>query len=118
MPKYVRTKDGIYEVVEDNNKEWGKQIVVKFPKNLNMKLADVKDQIIKQSDNLDELCDCFVTEGNRHIVWDKQQNKGITFEQVKDSFASYHFKIFGAVWCDKGLIYVAKMNKDGVLCLI
>lgn len=115
MPKYIRTEKGhIYEYVEQRIHPSQYLKFGQYRHNLNSEY----EQIIAQADTIEELCDCFVTEGNRHIVWDKQQNKGITFEQVKESFASYHFKIFGAVWCDKGLIYVAKMNKDGVLCLI
>ena len=26
--------------------------------------------------------------------------------------------VYGAIWTDKGLIYVAKMNSEGKLCLI
>ena len=131
MPKYIRTKDGIYEVVEDSNKEWGKQIVVKFPKNLNMKLADVKDQIIKQSDNLAELCDEAVAiypDGSHdncsvmHIV----DNNGfceavygclsVSADDLKKNYECW--EVYGAIWTDKGLIYVAKMNEKGELVLI
>ena len=110
--KYIRTKNGIYEVVEDNNKEWGKQIVVKFPKNLNMKLADVKDQILKQSDNIEELCDEFVVVNN--TCFNMPQLLGTEID--KDYYK--HEEVYGAIWTDKGLIYVAKMNDKGELELI
>ena len=29
-----------------------------------------------------------------------------------------NIEIYGAIWTDKGLIYVAKMNDKGELCLI
>jgi len=117
--KYIRTKNGIYEVVEDNNKEWGKQIVVKFPKNLNMKLADVKDQILKQADTIEELCDGFYATENS--CWEKDYylfgNKD--FEYFKD-FAKDFPNGFarGFIATDKGLLFVAKMNEKGELELI
>ena len=124
MPKYIRTEKGIYEVVEDSNKEWGKQIVVKFPKNLNMKLADVKDQIIAQSNNLAELCDEFVQTqkcfGGEIKYWILPKLEGKPIETVMEGI-KYHLKdgnIFGCIWTSKGLIYVAKMNENGVLELI
>ena len=107
--KYIRTKNGIYEVVEDNNKEWGKQIVVKLPKNLNMKLADVKDQILKQSDSIEELCDEFVVVNN--TCFNMPQLLGTKID--KDYYK--HEKVYGAIWTSKGLIYVAKMNDKGEL---
>ena len=103
MSKYIRTKNGIYD---------GEKYDADYFLDMNL------GKVAKQADTIEELCDCFVTEGNRHIVWDKQQNKGITFEQVKESFTSYHFKIYGAIWTDEGLIYVAKMNEEGELVLI
>jgi hypothetical protein len=127
MPKYIRTEKGIYEVVEDNNKEWGKQIVVKFPKNLNMKLADVKDQIINSSDNLAELCDEFVFNSDvSNYVIDKnyvEHAKATILKIYKensdiDYVKAMHPKFYGAIWTDKGLIYVAKMNDEGKLVLI
>jgi len=108
---YIRTKNGIYEVVEDNNKEWGKQIVVKFPKNLNMKLADVKDQILKQSDNIEELCDEFVVVNGKIHQTTKALNK------IKEYFNPYD-TFYGAVWCEWGLKYVAKLDDKGEFQLL
>ena len=110
--KYIRTKNGIYELVEDNNKEWGKQIVVKFPKNLNMKVADVKDQILKQADTIEELCDYFLIDKNdiEHyepttlLIFDD-------YDDFKYSMFGYEFASgYGCIKTDKGLIYVAKFN--------
>ena len=121
MPKYIRTEKGIYEVVEDSNKEWGKQIVVKFPKNLNMKLADVKDQIIKQANTIEELCDEFVYEKGCGANRGKPMISKNDFKSLSEWYVDYGFKVntvYGAIWTDKGLIYVAKMNDKGELELI
>ena len=113
---YIRTKDGIYKV--DEVKPYFLDEKQKLFINNELKVAINEQRVINQSENLEELCDCFVTKGIRHIVWDKQRNKNITFEQVKFSFASKDFKLYGAIWTSKGLIYVAKMNEKGELCLL
>lgn len=77
-----------------------------------------EETIIAEADTIEELCDCFVVVGKKHIVWDKDQLKGLTFGQVKFAFANEDFEIYGAIWTSKGLIYVAKMNENGDLVLI
>lgn len=102
--KYIITKDLIKYTFKDNADY--------------NQYDNIKNNILREADTIEELCDCFVTKGNKHIVWDKQHNKGIMFEQVKESYPNYHFEIYGAIWTDKGLIYVAKMNDKGELELI
>ena len=67
------------------------------------------DDVIKEADTIEELCDEFVCEWNvypalclllKRVPKDRQKN------------------IYGAIWTDKGLIYVAKMNNEGVLELL
>ena len=111
---FVRTKDKIIKVDETGYiKEvdvCGKNCLFLFNKNF-----FYGREVLKQADTIEELCDGFVTVGNKHIVWDKQHCLGLTFEQVKESYSTYHFKIYGAIWTDEGLIYVAKMNDKGEL---
>lgn len=84
----------------------------------NSYLSVSKEWVLAKSENLEELCDCFVTKGNKHIVWDKEQIPNLTFERLKESYPSWHFEIYGCIWTSKGLIYVAKMNEKGELCLL
>ena len=73
----------------------------------------------EQADTIKELCDVYVivgedkdTNGNP-ILWSIRQD--IPF------FMKYYFNyndIYAAIWTDKGLIYVAKMNSEGKLVLI
>ena len=59
------------------------------------------DDIAKEADTIEELCDCFVDyceEDDSHFVSTAIQGK---------------HEIYGAIWTDKGLIYVAKMNGKG-----
>ena len=105
---YIRTKEGIYEL-KDNGK-YGDLIKT-------IGLDNFLSQNYKQSDNLAELCDEFVFEmGLEHTICQ------LTFEQVRDNILNCELEsmstLYGAIWTDKGLIYVAKMNEKGELCLI
>jgi len=110
---YIRTKDGVFELVDtyymcvdgvetymyDNN---GRGVEIRG------------SQILKQSENLDELCDEFVgvdkTCENGHQLLRAIPYKCANF---------WNGGVYGAIWVDgKGLIYVAKMNDKGDLELI
>jgi len=110
---FVRTKDEILKVLDvDFGKETKIKIYHTATKMFTAKL------VLKEADTIEELCDGFVTVGNKHIVWDKQHCLGLTFEQVKESYSTYHFKIYGAIWTDTGLKYIAKLNEKGEFELI
>jgi hypothetical protein len=90
--KYIRTKDGIFSA----EVEW----TSKPPKNI----------AIKRADTIEELCDEFVG-----ISDDKPQ----MLRFVPYACAQYwNGGVYGAIWTDKGLIYVAKMNDKGELELL
>lgn len=104
--KYIRTKDGIFEVVKEDD-EWV-DIISNFERKTKCQCCIKKKGIIKQADTIEELCDEFVVEDRDefaifHNLKLAKQTKGI---------------IYGAIWTDKGLIYVAKMNEKGELELI
>lgn len=62
------------------------------------------------SNYIEELCDEFVSvRDNWHDHWDN-------FEEPKTLCSES--EIYGAIWTDKGLIYVAKMNDKGELELL
>ena len=101
--KYIRTKDGIFEV--DGYDDRG--VCVCGGK------AFYRDEYIKQADTIEELCDEFVYafKDNRPVIVDEEQIKTLTLlNQLKF--------VYGAIWTDKGLIYVAKLNEKGELVLI
>ena len=111
MSKYIKTKDGIYEVGE--LVETRSAILDK----LHTKYY-LKQNIIAKGNTIKELCDAFVFEmGAEHTICK------LTFEQVRDNIFNCELedmsRLYGAIWVDgKGLIYVAKMNKTGDLVLI
>lgn len=105
--KYVRTKDGImvftdlpYDIDDSGNQSYK-----------GMKIADT----------IEELCDRFVIEYKQH----NEQHILKTFLRAERNFLRdkmyelNHIKnLYGAIWTDKGLIYVAKMNDKGELELL
>ena len=108
--KYIRTKDGIMNISQTNTP---------------YVIIDGEYRMIstfKQADTIEELCDVFV-------MFSRNRRKGISVLQSisyarlyvkRDNRYDGHYveKIYGAVWTDKGLIYVAKMNNEGVLELL
>lgn len=89
--KYIRTKDGIYS----EEIEW--------TSNPPKKLA------LAKSNKIEELCDEFIgIYKGRHI---KSLSKDLWI--LKDCES-----IYGAIWTDEGLIYVAKLNDEGEFELI
>ena len=105
---YIKTKDGVYEV---EGETYGKQgyYIDEFD-------CDVilKRQIIKQSENLEELCD-------RFVVIDKETKEVrniVTFLAYAKLWSPCKYDIYGCIWCEWGLKYVAKMNDKGNLELI
>lgn len=71
--------------------------------------------IVKQADTIEELCDGFVVvfEDKNHIVYSQ-----FKWAMDKAMWSGMPFMIYGAIWTDKGLIYVAKMNNKGVMELL
>ena len=102
---YIRTKDGVYEVKVNKYHE------LVYCKNNQIVLSC---NIIKQSENIEELCD-------RFVVMDKETKEVISivsFLEYAKLWSYCKYNIYGAIWTDKGLIYVAKMNDEGDLVLI
>ncbi len=111
---FIRTKNGIYKVTNDKYGVIEENGVFKIHcENMGHHWYSELD-VIAKSDNLAELIDCYVVEHTRLNV------KPVVFELDTNlnAFKNNLFTIYGAVWTSKGLIYVAKMNSEGVLCLI
>ena len=106
--KYIRTNSEVYDiddlyVCEELN---GKPYATK-----NGGWCIYKDSIVKEADTIEELCDEFVIKGTRGrylgTPLQECELRNIPITQI-----------YGAIWTDKGLIYVAKMNEKGELELI
>ena len=97
--KYIRTKDHLEELYINEVTEYGKEYYK------NCKIADT----------IEELCDEFVFITSKRKFINKMDFKRIELLFGKEEEL---LETYGAIWTDKGLIYVAKMNEKGVLCLL
>ena len=107
--KYIRTKDGrIGKFYQEQS----------FTITCSLGCID-KDNILNQADTIEELCDEFVM---LRLKDEMNDNEPIIFKHLdlaKSYFEKYlGYAIYGAIWTDKGLVYVAKMNKEGELELL
>ena len=108
--KYIRTKDEIYEPTKWQCDLSGEMILVKADNKFGNDKAFTKD-IIKQADTIEELCDRFIV-----VEHGLDDPFSVDFETTKTFISKA--KVYGAIWTDKGLIYVAKMNDKGELELL
>lgn len=106
--KYIRTKDGIIDISNlkidtKYNCYVDEQDVFQYPLNK-----------YREADTIEELVDEFIVMSGyslRHYTFKTLRNA------IKHSklFPFEVMYIYGAIWTDKGLIYVAKMNDEGKL---
>jgi len=105
---FVRTKDEILKVLDvDFGKETKTKIYQTATKMFTAKL------VLKEAYTIEELCDRFVLL--------ERNLKPRIFETLKGAINNKIYDdevIYGAIWTDKGLIYVAKMNENGEFELI
>ena len=111
---YIRTKDGrIVDTTKypEHPASWGVQ-------------ASDYALTIKQSETIEELCDEFVgfEDGCIPFVWrfdtiDKYRERDLFIKEILENKGTEE-TIYGCIWTDKGLIYVAKMDSEGKLELI
>lgn len=116
--KYIRIKDTIYEYSNEDEihiylkSQYGSMLIRKDSKN--------KYEFVE---SIEELCDEFVIFGLFAIPYllpKWQVNEHFKkLEQFGGNIKSRNkYEIKGAIWTDKGLIYVAKMNEKGELELL
>lgn len=116
MSKFIRTKDTIFEVVEETDIVYR----VKAKRNPNNIYAKSKCQtiVLKEANKLKDLCDTFVFyfKSNSCLLVDNYER---ALEILKANYEDKGDFVFrGAIWTSKGLIYVAKMNDKGKLELL
>lgn len=107
MPKYVRTKDEILKAL-DTDYMCGVKVYHTEKGMITEKL------VVNTADTLAELCDEFVIVdllGNEKPLL-------IIKSVVKEMMRMTKTQIYGAIWCEWGLKYVAKMNESGNLELL
>ena len=117
MPKYIRTEKGIYEASKTISVNFKECYIEAYDTQLE---RWVKKDIIKQADTIEELCDCFVQIISNGTIKQRSIFSDLHHLKIRKENYEIYNKVdtFGAIWTDKGLIYVAKMNEDGKLVLI
>ena len=106
--KYIRTKNRIYKVESETCHKKG-YYIDRYEEDVIL-----KKEVIKQSENIEELCD-------RFVVIDKETKEVmniVSFLAYAKLWSYWKYNIYGAVWCEWGLKYVGKMNDKGELELI
>ena len=125
--RYIRTEDRIYDgsLLLREYTGWYFHEKSKL-------YAFTEGDIFKQADTIEELCDGFVVINRfnkrkylyskkgfikrveRNNTYNRDKN---TYQDKLEHLLDYN-TIYGAIWTDKGLIYVAKMNEKGELELL
>ena len=125
--KYIRTKnERIYEIIEETENSF--ELYSPFEKKMGCSCTMIKRILgnnekptYRLADTIEELCDEFVAVdnyGNKSIGNDFEVAKAKYKILNADAVKMLSGEIYGAIWTDKGLIYVAKMNKEGELELL
>lgn len=111
--KYIRTKDGIYEVINgcvlDTKLKWWQ--LERINKNEGKFYIDGIVVCERVADTIEEFCDEFVYQIDKYHYYNDEL-------EIAKGLCDDITKIYGAIWTDKGLIYVAKMNEKGELELL
>lgn len=122
---YIRTEDGVYEVVEFDEECIIPSMLIKVKNYGKERITHCcKSDIIKQADTIEELCDEFVYIEYKNprvldrVITREIKEKGIKVAETIYCHPNWNGLMYGAIWTDKGLIYVAKMDSEGKLVLI
>ena len=121
--KYIRTKNGIYEIIDETENSF--ELRGPFEKKMGCSCTMIKRLLgsnekptYRLAETIDELCDEFVIayENSSRIVygdleWAKVKAKASSKIGIK-------LIIYGAIWTEWGLKYIAKMNSKGELELL
>ena len=120
--KYIRTKDGRIVAIPNNSKLVlydDEKLIIDTTKKGQTCVYGFLD---KQADTIEELFDEIVIFGLFDVPyllpkWQLEHYK--TLEQFGGNVKSNRkYEMYGAIWTNKGLIYVAKMNEKGELELL
>ena len=103
--KYIRTKESVYELMFPNTEHRisfdHKTIECAYYTTKYDWVA--KKDVIKESDNIEDLFDGYVV--RNEVVRDLDIAKSYSKEFLKP--------VYGAIWTQKGLIYVAELTDKG-----
>lgn len=114
--KYIRTEHNIFEVVEETDLIY--RVKAKSNPNKIYSKSKCQTRIVKYGFDIESVCDEFIFVSDKWVIEHRchyNLKNAITLCQ-KDGLPITEIK--GAIWTDKGLIYVAKLNEKGKLELL
>jgi len=111
MDKYIKTKSGIYEIVDFDD-----DCIIPSPIiRMNGRLTNCSDyKKYKQSNDIKELCDCFIikyVESNTFSIYHVYEDAVYVYEHDKQNTTCI---LYGAVDTDTGLKYAATFSEGGL----
>ena len=122
--KYIRTKDAIFKVTS-------KAGHIYCAENQNNEFVLVNGRVVeKEANTIEELCDEFDWKWNeKEFPYSKVRQhdrysgygdlkRAIREEESYGKYLNQDYEIYGAIWTDKGLQFVARMNSEGALELL
>lgn len=108
---YVRTKkDIIYKAINVYH-DYRNKTLYEVETGLERLILD-EEEVSKEADTIEKLCDLFILiqyDGSHSFV-----NNTVPIDELLLGKRT----LYGAIWTEKGLIYVAKMNDKGELELL
>lgn len=115
--KYIRTKDGRIVAIPNKSKLVpcdNEKLIIDITKRGQTCIYGIVE---KQADTIEELCDEFIVISDnceRPIISALPYNELKLYAKGRTEYAI----CYGAIWTDKGLIFVAKINDKGELELL
>ena len=107
MKKYIRTKETDCCIID----------TIKYKEITGEDCFIPKNEIVDEANTIEELCDEFIVVSDN---CEKPIISALPFNELQ-LYAKGRTKYaicYGAIWCEWGLKYVARMNSDGVLELL
>lgn len=125
--RYIRTKNGIYDLEKSLFHQYnGIRVLTPY-----CKQYEENPSLCKTADTIEELCDEFdwkwnekefpyskVRQHSRYSGYGDLERAMRDEENYYGKYLNHDYEIYGAIWTDKGLIYVAKMNEKGKMELL
>lgn len=123
-PSGVKQRHYIYKVDEtDKTISFDRPGITTIYSKNEKSLTEFVKSCVKSADTIEELCDAFVmfcpNAPRRKIrVYEIIRSISLYSKRDKRWGGNMVDKVYGAIWTDKGLIYVAKLNEEGELELL
>ena len=119
MKRYVRLTNSIEEIVKESHCYYSPQPKCWHLKDHYLIKEDDKDfKKYRFSDSIEELCDCFVLYDITAVFPHEEYEIYRDFKEAKENYETWRERedcvdLYGAIWTNEGLSYVAKLNDKG-----